>query len=153
MRLYALNFHFQLNSGIQSNIKSFYRVIFPRRNKGLWEFYFHSISLTCCIPLIPPLSFLLFCFSEVMAPLIPQWQVFDVLTLTDEFTANIVLFHLRRSFSPRFGDFKTSATRRIKIQLWCVTDRCSDINNVYYVKCNVNCVWCEICIISSIVGK
>lgn len=30
-----------------------------------------------------------------MAPLIFRGRLFDVLTLTDEFTANIVLFHLR----------------------------------------------------------
>lgn len=33
-----------------------------------------------------------YCYT---APLISRRRLFDVLTLTDEFTANIVLFHLR----------------------------------------------------------
>lgn len=40
-----------------------------------------------------------------MAPLIFRGRFFDVLTLTDEFTANIVLFHLRpapRALLPTF---------------------------------------------------
>lgn len=96
--------------------------------------------------------------SVVMAPLISWRRFFDVLTLTDEFTANIVLFHLGSASRAFLRTF--TADTRLDNRFNPIFGVCTIIINIYrinseikYIRNNYNsCAECVALYFSSLIN-